>query len=61
MPLLLLLLLVMQPGSFEPMGAWYMMAIPAFGWASTLFGLGWMIRIYRTSPEPGETTWRYRS
>ena len=42
---------------FEP---WYVEALTWAGAAGYLVGLGWMIRIYRANPEPGERTWRYR-
>jgi hypothetical protein len=40
---------------------WYEVALPWAGAAGYLIGLGWMIRIYRADPEPGERTWRYRT
>ena len=40
---------------------WYEAALPWAAAAGYLFGLGWMIRIYRADPEPDEPTWRYRS
>ena len=30
------------------------------GVAAYVVGLAWMIRIYRTDPEVGESPWRYR-
>jgi hypothetical protein len=63
LPFLLLIGWVMQPGSFSGMydPPWYVEALPWAGGAGYLLGLAWMIRIYRADPEPGETTWRYRS
>jgi hypothetical protein len=46
----------MGDGLYEP---WYETALPIVGVASYFLGLGWMVRIYRASPEPGERTWRY--
>jgi fatty acid desaturase len=48
-----------QPMMYEP--PWSVTAVPVVGAASWLFGLGWMIQIYRADPEPGERTWRYRA
>ena len=49
-----------RPGFFggDP-GMHLVLDTASFG--SMLFGLGWMIRIYRADPEPDEPTWRYRS
>jgi hypothetical protein len=64
MPILMLIAWIAQPGSFSPMfdePPWFAAALP---WAAAvvyLFGLGWMIRIYRADPEPDHRTWRYRS
>jgi hypothetical protein len=62
MPFFVLVLWVMQPGfgrgMYEPQ--WYEVALPWAGAAAYLLGLGWMIRIYRADPEPGDPTWRYR-
>jgi hypothetical protein len=54
---------ILEPGGmsgvpYEP--PWYEVALPWAGAAGYLIGLGWMIRINRTDPEPGQTTWRYR-
>ena len=54
---------VAQPGFMDPMfhpWRWHQAVIPILGVASYFLGLGWMIRIYRAQPEPGERTWRYR-
>ena len=63
MPFFVLAELVIQPGClcgmfYEP--TWYEIALPWVGAFGYLFGLGWMIRIYRADPEPDEPTWRYR-
>jgi hypothetical protein len=62
MPLFLLAGLVLQPGGPTPMfnSPWYADPLPWAGAAAYVVGLGWMIRIYRADPEPGERTWRYR-
>lgn len=63
LPFVLLLALVAQPAGFSAMfyeSPWYQVALPWAGAIGYLTGLGWMIRIYRADPEPGETTWRYR-
>jgi hypothetical protein len=63
LPFLVLIAWVVQPGSISGMydPPWYVSALPWAGAAGYLLGLGWMIRIYRADPEPGERTWRYRS
>lgn len=62
MPAVVVILWVLQPGGFrgfyEP--PWYEVALPWVGVAGYLFGLSWMVRIYRADPEPDESTWRYR-
>jgi hypothetical protein len=65
LPVLVAFLWVAAPGAIEPMFApeppWYAIALP---WAAVgvyLTGLGWMIRIHRTSHlEPEPPNWRYR-
>ena len=65
LPVLVAFLWVAAPGGIEPMFApeppWYAIALP---WAAVgvyLIGLGWMIRIHRTSHlEPETSSWRYR-
>jgi hypothetical protein len=55
---------VAQPGFMggpwvEP---WYVTVMPWAGWAIYTVGVGWMVRIYRTSHlEPEKSSWRYRS
>jgi hypothetical protein len=49
-----------RPGFFGPDDG-LQATFDAAGFATMLFGLGWMIRIYRADPEPGERSWRYRS
>jgi hypothetical protein len=64
MPILMLIASIAQPGSFSPMfyePPWFAAALPWVAAAVYLFGLGWMIRIYRADPEPDPQTWRYRS
>ena len=34
--------------------------VAALGGAVAVFGLGWMVRIYRANPEPDRRSWRYR-
>jgi hypothetical protein len=46
-----------RPGFFDNGLQW---AFDAAGLVTMSIGLGWMIRIYRADPEPGEPTWRYR-
>jgi hypothetical protein len=63
-PILMLVAWIAQPGGIEPMfhePPWYAAALPWACAAGYLFGLGWMIRIYRADPEPDDPTWRYRS
>jgi NADH:ubiquinone oxidoreductase subunit K len=58
-----LLLWVAQPGFVDPMFVQpqsFEIPLPIAGVASYFIGLGWMVRIYRAQPEPGERTWRYR-
>ena len=45
-------------GLWEP-PLWYQLW-PWAGVAAYVVGLAWMIRIYRTDPEVGESPWRYR-
>jgi hypothetical protein len=61
--LAILLLWVAQPGFMDPMFVQpqsFEIPLPIAGVASYFIGLGWMVRIYRAQPEPGERTWRYR-
>lgn len=52
---------VTLPWFMDPMfGPRYESALPLVGIASYFIGLGLMVRIYRSQPEPGERTWRYR-
>ncbi|HET9756142.1 MAG TPA: hypothetical protein VFP66_06555 [Candidatus Limnocylindrales bacterium] len=63
MPAVVVILWFLQPGGFHGMiyeHPWYEIALPWVGVAGYLFGLSWMIRIYRADPEPDERTWRYR-
>ncbi len=63
MPAVVVILWVLQPGGFHGMfyePPWYEVALPWVGVAGYIFGLTWMIRIYRADPEPDERTWRYR-
>lgn len=51
------------PWFMEPtfgMGPRYEIWLRILGVATYLIGLGLMVRIYRSQPEPGERTWRYR-
>ncbi len=64
---LVLFYLVARPGwmggpMFEPryFGLSLDEASLVVGFGGMAVGLGWMIRIYRADPEPGERTWRYR-
>lgn len=63
MPAVVVVSWVLDPGGFrapyEP--PWYLIALPWAGAVGYLVGLGWMIRIYRTDPEPDQPTWRYRT
>ena len=45
-------------GYFEP-PLWQQL-MPWAGVAAYVVGIAWMIRIYRTDPEAGESPWRYR-
>ena len=54
---------VTLPWFMDPMsgmGPRYEIWLPILGVATYLIGLGLMVRIYRSQPEPGEHTWRYR-
>jgi hypothetical protein len=54
---------IAQPGFMRPMVAsvpWYANLLPVVGVAIYSLGLGWMVRIYRTDPEPDARNWRYR-
>jgi hypothetical protein len=44
---------------YEP--TWQEIALPWVGWVLYLFGLAWMIRIYRSRAETSKADWRYRS
>jgi hypothetical protein len=58
----ILFLWVAQPGFMDPMFTdvpWYVSIFPYLGFGSYLLGLGWMFRIYRAQPEPGDRSWRY--
>ena len=58
-----LLLLVAAPGGPAPMfGPPALMTIGPgiLGCVGAVFGLVWMIRIYREDPEPDHRAWRYR-
>ncbi len=51
------------PSTFEPMfpgPAFPETALVGIAIASFLFGFAWMIRIYRSDPEPDQRAWRYR-
>jgi hypothetical protein len=65
LPVFVLLAWLIQPGDIGPMFSyeppWYLVALPWAGAAGYVLGLGWMIRIYRANPEPGDRTWRYRA
>ncbi len=65
LPILTFFAWIAQPGfTGGPMfyeAPWYEAALPWAAAAGYLFGLGWMIRIYRADPEPDRGTWRYRS
>jgi hypothetical protein len=64
LPVLMLLAWTVQPADSMPMfrePPWFAAALPWVAAAVYLFGLGWMIRIYRADPEPDPQTWRYRS
>ncbi|MEK6719923.1 MAG: hypothetical protein AABZ33_04535 [Chloroflexota bacterium] len=37
------------------------MVTSGFGIAGIIFGLVWMVRIYRADPEPDQRNWLYRS
>ena len=56
------LVLVLQPhidGRWAGAGPWVL--VPLGGYAAMLFGLAWMIRIYRAGlRNDAEATWRYR-
>lgn len=54
---------VTQTGFMDPtfgMGPRYELWLQIPGVTSYFIGLGLMVRIYRSQPEPGERTWRYR-
>jgi NADH:ubiquinone oxidoreductase subunit K len=54
---------VTKTGFMDPtfgMGRRYEIWMPILGVATYLIGLGLMVRIYRSQPEPGERSWRYR-
>jgi hypothetical protein len=57
-----LFLWVAQPGFMGGgwYAPWYVSVLPIVGIVSYVVGLGWMVRIYRASLEPGERAWRYR-
>jgi hypothetical protein len=63
-PLLAALMWVASPGGWDPVwygAGWLVVIPPAAAAAVYLFGLAWMIRIYRTSHlEPETSSWRYR-
>jgi hypothetical protein len=51
------------PATVEPFyaaPAWQEPALAGIAIASFLFGFAWMIRIYRSDPEPDQRAWRYR-
>jgi hypothetical protein len=58
--LLAVVLWVGRPGFMGSDGG-AQLGADAAGLATMLFGLGWMIRIYRADPEPDDPAWRYRS
>jgi Flp pilus assembly protein TadB len=56
-------LYVASPGGVEPMfagPAWRETALVGIAITGFLIGFVWMIRIYRSDPEPDQKTWRYR-
>ena len=56
-------LYVAAPGTLEPMfytTPWQETALLVVGAAGLLIGFLWMVRIYRTNPEPDQEAWRYR-
>lgn len=63
-PLFVAFMGIASPGFIDPMwygAGWLVLIPPAAAVAVYLFGLGWMIRIYRTSHlEPETSNWRYR-
>jgi hypothetical protein len=63
-PILIGFLWVAQPalsGGMFYVEPWCATALPFAAWGVYLFGLAWMIGIYRTSHlEPETTNWRYR-
>lgn len=64
LPIVMLIAWIARPGGTGPMfyePPWYEAALLLASAACYLFGLGWMIRIYRAEPEPDNRTWRYRS
>ena len=63
LPFVALLAWIAQPAGFQPLfnaSPWWAEALPWAGATAYAIGLGWMIRIYRADPEPGDPTGRYR-
>jgi len=62
-PLVVGFLVIAAPGGSTPMfwrPSLLETLLPWAGPAAYVVGLAWMIRIYRTDPEVGESPWRYR-
>ena len=56
-------LFLMAPTIHQPMFErefWVADALLALGVFGLIVGFGWMIRIYRATPEPDPRIWRYR-
>jgi hypothetical protein len=56
-------LYVAAPATVEPMfgvPGWRDTALVGIAIVGFLFGFAWMIRIYRSDPEPDQGAWRYR-
>jgi hypothetical protein len=50
---------IAQPVYMVPV-PWPAPLLPFVGLVIYFIGLGWMVRIYRTNPEPDTRSWRYR-
>jgi hypothetical protein len=52
---------VASPGFMGPQPThWQVVGSLVVGTAGILIGFAWMIRIYRSDPEPDQRAWRYR-
>jgi hypothetical protein len=62
-PLIAGFLYIAGPGDIGPMfrePPFFTSLIPCIGVAGYVVGITWMIRLSRTNPEAGESSWRYR-